>query len=191
MDTLNAYKIDLKNMRTDVMNYQFSIDDSFFKAVEATLVKSGKADVRLQVKETAGGAFAFTFKIKGTVQVPCDRCLDDVDVDIEAERVLRVKLGDEYIDDGDLIVLPSDDAVCNVAWNIYEFIALEVPMTHMHEPGMCNEEMMSALSSHLVTSDDNEGSDEVADKSKEDSQKEEETPIDPRWEKLKKILDNN
>ena len=44
MDVLDSYKIDLKNMRTDVAEYQFALDDAFFEAVEGTLVKSGKAD---------------------------------------------------------------------------------------------------------------------------------------------------
>lgn len=97
MDVLDSYKIDLKNMRTDVAEYQFALDDAFFEAVEGTLVKSGKADADLKIRES-GGAYVFTFHIKGTVHVPCDRCLDDMDVEIETERMLTVKLGDEYAD---------------------------------------------------------------------------------------------
>ena len=92
MDVLDSYKIDLKNMRTDVAEYQFALDDAFFEAVEGTLVKSGKADADLKIRES-GGAYVFTFHIKGTVHVPCDRCLDDMDVEIETERMLTVKLG--------------------------------------------------------------------------------------------------
>ncbi len=99
MDVLDSYKIDLKNMRTDVAEYQFALDDAFFEAVEGTLVKSGKADADLKIRES-GGAYVFTFHIKGTVHVPCDRCLDDMDVEIETERMLTVKLGDEYADEG-------------------------------------------------------------------------------------------
>ena len=52
MDVLGSYKIDLKNMRTDVMEYQFDLGHAFFDAVEGTLVKSGEASVRLKVKRT-------------------------------------------------------------------------------------------------------------------------------------------
>ena len=107
MDVLDSYKIDLKNMRTDVAEYQFALDDAFFEAVEGTLVKSGKADADLKIRES-GGAYVFTFHIKGTVHVPCDRCLDDMDVEIETERMLTVKLGDEYADEGDMMILPYD-----------------------------------------------------------------------------------
>ena len=59
MDVLDSYKIDLKNMRTDVAEYQFALDDAFFEAVEGTLVKSGKADADLKIRES-GGAYVFT-----------------------------------------------------------------------------------------------------------------------------------
>ena len=150
MDVLDSYKIDLKNMRTDVAEYQIALDDAFFEAVEGTLVKSGKADAELKIRES-GGAYVFTFHIKGTVHVPCDRCLDDMDVEIETERMLTVKLGDEYADEGDMMILPYEDAILNVAWIIYEFIVLEVPLTHVHEPGHCNVEMMEALPAPPVT----------------------------------------
>ena len=182
----DSYKIDLKNMRTDVAEYQFALDDAFFEAVEGTLVKSGKADADLKIRES-GGAYVFTFHIKGTVHVPCDRCLDDMDVEIETERMLTVKLGEEYADEGDMMILPYEDAILNVAWIIYEFIVLEVPLTHVHEPGHCNVEMMEALAAHLVTSSEKPDGSEEEKSADEESDK----PVDPRWNKLKKILDNN
>lgn len=186
MDVLDSYKIDLKNMRTDVAEYQFALDEAFFEAVEGTLVRSGKADADLKIRES-GGAYVFTFHIKGTVHVPCDRCLDDMDVEIEAERMLTVKLGDEYADEGDMMILPYEDAILNVAWIIYEFIVLEVPLTHVHEPGHCNVEMMEALAAHLVTSSEKPDGSEEEKSADEESDK----PVDPRWNKLKKIFDNN
>ena len=63
MDVLDSYKIDLKNMRTDVAEYQFALNDAFFEAVEGTLVKRGKADADLKIRES-GGAYVFTFILK-------------------------------------------------------------------------------------------------------------------------------
>lgn len=114
--------------------------------------------------------------------MPCDRCLDDMDVEIETERMLTVKLGDEYADEGDMMILPYEDAILNVAWIIYEFIVLEVPLTHVHEPGHCNVEMMEALAAHLVTSSEKPDGSEEEKGADEESGK----PVDPRWNKLKK-----
>ena len=95
-----------------------------------------------------------------------------MDCPIRAEHVLRAKLGDEFADDGDLIVVPEDDGVLNVAWNIYEFAALEIPLRHVHPDGACSQQMTAALDSLAPA-------------------EEEEKSIDPRWNELKKILDNN
>lgn len=184
MNVLDSYKIDLKNMRTGVAEYRFKLDHTFFDAVEGTLVKNGNVDVDLKARETGGDGFIFTFQIKGTVHVPCDRCLEDMEVEIDSERKLTVTLGDEYADDGELITLPYEDAVIDVAWIIYEFIVLEVPITHMHEPGSCNASMMEALTPHLVAQ--SEGDDRQEGDAEDD-----EDHIDPRWSELKKILDNN
>lgn len=186
MDVLDSYKIDLKEMRTDVAEYRFTLNDAFFEAVEGTLVKSGRASANLKIRES-GGAYVLTFHIKGTVHVPCDRCLEDMDVEIETERMLTVRLGEEYADEGDMMILPYEDAILNVAWIVYEFIVLEVPLTHVHEPGHCNVEMMRVLAAHLVaSSEDTDGTEDVKGADEESGK-----PVDPRWDKLKEILDNN
>ena len=70
----------------------------------------------------------------------------------------------------------------NVAWPIYEMVVLEIPLTHVHNEGQCNEEMLGALNNLLVHTQD-----EVQDDNAESDEK----AIDPRWNELKKILDNN
>lgn len=184
MDVLGGYKIDLKNMRTDTEKFQFRLDDTFFDAVEGTLFRKGNVDVSLRVSKMTG-AFELSFRIKGNVTVPCDRCLDDMEQEIDAESVLKVKLGDSYADEGDLVVVPFEDGTLNVAWHIYEFIALEIPMKHVHEPGKCNVAMMEALQGHSAVISGEDEDDGEEDAGREDK------PIDPRWNELKKILDNN
>lgn len=187
MNVLDSYKIDLKNMRTDVSEYQFRLDNAFFEAIDDVLIRKGLVDVNLRVKKTAG-AFELTFCIKGNVQIPCDRCLDDMDQAIDSVSTLKVKLGDEYEDNGELIVVPFDEGVLDVSWNLYEFIALEIPIKHVHEPGKCNVAMMSVLKEHeAVASGDDDDTDDEFFAHEGDGEK----PIDPRWNELKKILDNN
>ena len=185
MNMLYSYKVDLKNMRTDVSEYQFRLDNAFFEAIDDVLIRKGLVDVNLRVKKTAG-AFELTFSIKGNVQIPCDRCLDDMDQAIDTVSTLKVKLGDEYEDDGELIVVPYEEGVLDFSWNLYELIALEIPIKHVHEPGMCNVAMMGVLKQHEAVASDEDTDDDVNAQG-EDREK----PVDPRWNELKKILDNN
>lgn len=186
MSVLDSYKIELHDVLSDPVEYRFDLDGQYFDAVESTLLKGGKLEAALKVRRT-GGAYLFVFHIKGIVQVPCDRCLDDMDVVIDTERELTVKVGEEYSDEGDIIILPRDNAVLNVAWIMYEFIALEVPLTHVHEPGHCNAEMAEMLAAHLVAPQEEEDDSEGGPAEERGGDK----PSDSRWDKLKEFLDNN
>ena len=169
-------------MLTDTAEYQYQLDNLFFAELDAPEVQKGKVDVTLKVRKTSG-VYQLDFHTEGHVVVICDRCLDEMVQPIETDDRLRVKLGAEYSEDDDMVVVPEEDGYINVAWFIYEFIALSIPMKHVHAPGKCNKEMVDKLSKHLRTVKDEEDDDF------EDMEEAEEEPreIDPRWNELKKI----
>ena len=174
MDKLDAYKIDLKGMQTEVGTYTLLADDDFFTAVQGPEIQHGHVDVELTVHATSG-AFELDFHLQGTVQVICDRCLEEMTQPIEADCNLRVKFGDEYLDEGDdLITIPYEDGVADLSWHVYEFIALQIPIRHVHEDGLCSERMQEVLSDHWA--------------GEENQSEEDTTATDPRWDALKKLL---
>ena len=142
-------------------------------------------DVTLKVRKTSG-IYQLDFHTEGHVIVICDRCLDEMELQIETDDRLKVKLGTEYSEIDDLVVIPEEEGYINVAWFIYDFIALSIPMKHVHAPGKCNKDMVSKLSKHLrVSGDDEEEFEDMEDIVDEPRE------IDPRWNELRKILDNN
>ena len=172
-------------MLTDTAEYQYQLDNQFFLDLDAPEVQKGRVDVTLKVRKTSG-IYQLDFHTEGMVVVVCDRCLDEMEQPIESDDRLRVKLGLEFSEEDDMVVVPEEDGYINVAWFIYEFIALSIPMKHVHAPGKCNKDMVGKLSKHLrvLSDDEDEGLDfkESADQPQ---------AIDPRWNELKKILDNN
>ena len=173
-------------MLTDTAEYQYQLNNDFFLDLDAPEVQKGQVKVTLKVRKTSG-IYQLDFHTEGKVIVICDRCLDEMEQPIETEDRLKVKLGSEYSEVDDMVVVPEEEGYINVAWFIYEFIALSIPMKHVHAPGKCNKDMVSKLSKHLRVSGDDEDDDGFL---KEDSSDEPQT-IDPRWNELKKILDNN
>ena len=173
-------------MLTDTAEYQYQLDNDFFLDLDAPEVQKGQVNVTLKVRKTSG-IYQLDFHTEGKVIVICDRCLDEMEQPIETEDRLKVKLGSEYSEVDDMVVVPEEEGYINVAWFIYEFIALSIPMKHVHAPGKCNKDMVSKLSKHLrVSADDEEDEfDSIVDT---DDRPQE---IDPRWNELKKILDNN
>ena len=173
METLDKYKIDLKGMSQEACTYEFLLDDEFFTLIDAPEVQKGSVKVSLNVKRLSQ-AFELNFQTEGIVKLICDRCLDEMNQPVHSVDRLVVKLGDEYAEeDDDLVVIPESEGLINVAWYMYEFIALAIPIKHVHAEGECNEEMSKKLGELSHTSmDDN-------------------MQVDPRWNELKRLLDNN
>lgn len=171
MCDLETFKIDLKGLREDITMLHFNLDDAFFKAVDGSEVRSGKVVVSLKIHKTAG-AFEMDFHTEGTVTVPCDICLDDMEQAVCADNRLMAKFGEEDTDvDDELVVVDEAKGVIDVAWLIYEFVALSVPVKHVHEEGGCNKEMLEALEEHSAGQHD-EGQDRA---------------VDSRWSELEKL----
>ena len=173
-------------MLTDSAEYEYQLDNQFFMDLDAPEVQKGQVDVSLKVRKTSG-IYQLDFHTEGVVIVTCDRCLDEMEQPIETDDRLKVKLGIEFSEIDDIVVVPEEDGYINVAWFIYEFIALSIPMKHVHAPGKCNKEMVNKLSKHLrVRGDDEEDDFDGIDNTNDEPQE-----IDPRWNELKKILGNN
>lgn len=159
MGKLDGYKVDLKGMATDTVSYRWQADNDFFSAVQGSEIKQGMLDVALRVKRTSG-AYELEFQLQGEVEVTCDRCLESMSQPIDALCTLRVVMGDDFVDDGDVVTIPEREGVINVAWNIYEFAALQIPLRHVHPD-------CEAL-----------------------SESSEEERVDPRWAELKKLINS-
>ncbi|MDR0538028.1 MAG: DUF177 domain-containing protein [Tannerellaceae bacterium] len=184
MGKFDTYKIDFKTLPHGIHELEYKLDNKFFTDIDGDDVQKGKMKIFLTVKHSSLMA-EMTFRLEGTVQVPCDRCLDDVDIQIETQNRLIVKFGKEYAEESEEIVtIPEDEGAINLAWFIYEFIALAVPMKHIHPPGKCNKTMSSKLKKHAAKNiPTDEDSDELP--------LEDDDTIDPRWDALKGIIEND
>ena len=174
MDRLKSYKIGLHGLNEGVNNLSLKLDNGYFEAIEADDIREGLLEVTMQI-DRKGSLFEVTYNVEGTVVVPCDICLDDMEQPVAGDNRLVVKFGKEYSEDDDLVTIDEDEGVLDVSWFIYETIVLNIPIKHVHAPGKCNRDMMKALEAHSATRSDVEI---------EDS-------IDPRWSELLKIKEKS
>ncbi len=193
MGKFKLYNVDLKNLTLGVHNFEYLLENKFFVDIDGTEVQKGRVKVSLSVKRSSM-MFEMNFQIEGVVYVPCDRCLDDVELPINTHNRLIVKFGKEYVEESDeVVVIPEEEGSINVAWFLYEFIALAVPMKHVHAPGKCNKAMALKLKRHTAKSIDEENDleDDLGGEDLMSDEDIEETPIDPRWNALKGLLGND
>lgn len=175
MYNLAPLKIDLKGLQEGLTTIDIKLDDAFFEAIEAPDIKRGQLDLRLTISRNES-FFELMFDIKGQVIVPCDLCLDDMLQPVACDERLVVKFGDEYSEDDDLVTVNEDEGILDVAWFVYEFIVLNIPIRHVHAPGKCNPAMMKILEEHSAARS-GDGDDEK--------------PVDSRWAALSQIKINN
>jgi len=184
----DLYKVDLKSMQQDIEKYEYLLDNQFFTNIGGEDIQKGKVITILTVSKKAG-VFDLSFTFNGTIVVPCDRCLDDMDLPVETTAHLVVKFGKDYSEESDeIVVIPEAEGIINLAWFLYEFVALAVPIKHVHAPGKCNKQMTSKLKKHSAKSDDDDeqsfDSDDSDDTDISDDEPDEEK-TDPRWEALR------
>ena len=169
---LETLKIDLKGLNEGANHLEFDLDDTYFKAIDAPEVSQGKVRVLLDITRTGNDFFTLDFHETGVVMVPCDICLDPMEQSIETTQHLEVKLGTKNSEEDDLVMVAEDEGILDITWYLYEFIALAIPIKHVHAPGKCNPAMIRTLEEYSATRSGQEGN---------------ETPMDPRWEALLKL----
>jgi uncharacterized metal-binding protein YceD (DUF177 family) len=187
MGKFDAYKIPLKSLDAGKHEFKYVLDDKFFKDIDGEEFKKGKINAEVTVKKLVG-SFELTFKMEGTVKVPCDRCLDDVEMPVEYDGKLFVKFGKTYSEESDDVIIIPEDEELNIAWFFYEFAVLTLPIKRVHPPGKCNKTVSGKLKKHTAVSSDEDGDDSEADFGDIEIDFEpEEKDNDPRWDKLKDI----
>ena len=177
MRKLKDYIIPFVGLKLGKHQFEYEIDNEFFEHFEYDEFNSAnvKVDLTLEKKTTM---LELTFKASGTVNVYCDLTNEPYDQPIRSELLLVVKFGDSYNDDNeDLLILPHGEYEVDVAQYIYELIVLAVPSKRIH-PGVEDGSLQSDVLDKL---------EELSPKEKEIKEEED---IDPRWNKLKNLLND-
>ena len=170
MESSTTCQIDLKALEQGRSIFEFDLDDAFFRSLGTAEVQHGQLKTTVTVNRT-GDCFDIDFHTVGSVAVPCDLCLDDMEQPITADGRLAARFGDSYSEEDDLVTVAEDEGILDVAWYLYEFIALAIPIKHVHAPGKCNPAMVRALEEYSAAR----------------SGEEDEQAMDPRWEALLKL----
>ncbi len=189
MGKFDKYSIQLKTMEVGKSEIEYHLGNEFFEAINEEAIQKGKVTAKVSIVKSTKQS-ELNFELEGKVVVLCDRCLEEMDQPIKATGHLIVRLGKEYKDDGDdVVIVPEEQGIINVAWFLYEFIELAIPIKHVHPFGQCNVGMASKLGEHLVNSDSFEDDAEsFIDLDIDDIESgTADKPIDPRWEALKKL----
>jgi len=153
----------------------FEIGKEFFDQYEESEVKEGSLSAIIEIDKRSSHA-DLVIKISGNVRICCDRCLDMYSQPVICENRLLVKFGKMMEDnDPDILSVPIDEHELDLRQQIFEFIQLALPIKKVHPDDIngnstCDPEMLKKLNEFII---------------------EEENKIDPRWDELKKLINDN
>lgn len=180
-------------MPEGTQTFEYHLGKQFFVNMESADIHDADLTVSLTV-DHKGELYNLDFQIEGTVTLICDRCLDDLIFPIATSYAISVKYGEDYNDDSDdLLVIPESDSYLNVAYMIYDTVALAVPIKHVHPLGKCNRQMSAMLKKHRarVNDEDAELENDLIDEIDNiDAAESANAPSDPRWDALRKLSDD-
>jgi uncharacterized metal-binding protein YceD (DUF177 family) len=171
---LKAYTISFKGLKLGKHSFDFEVNNDFFSEFPEGEIREGALNAKVKMNKQEN-LLEFDIVIKGEVKVTCDRCLEQFFLPVQYKGFLLAKItSEEMEDEADIMYLTEDDHEINLARYLYESIHLSLPIKRYH--GLngtsiddCDQEMLKYI--HF--------------------EEEQEVEVDPRWEALKKLLDNN
>ena len=158
MCDLKQFIISLPALGEGHHEYEMKVDGSFFATRGNGDVK--EADVTAYVDiDVRHGAYSIGITCQGWIEIPCDRCLDPMRLDVDDDYDVTVRYGEEYDEKDDLIIIPEEDVDFDLAPLIADTVLLSIPLRHVHPEGECNSEMEEIMSRHSSDAPEEEDED--------------------------------
>ncbi len=127
------FEIAFVGLKPGIHEYDYEIGDKFFEPYQQQDFRNCNATVKLKLDKKTG-FLLLKFEIGGTLETNCDRCGNNLKIDLWDEFNLIVKMVDEpevmndQEEDPDVYYISRTESHINVSDWIYEFINLSIPM---------------------------------------------------------------
>ena len=191
MSKFELYNVVLKDISNETRMFEYDLDNTYFKKIDSPEIQRGNIKAKVSVLKKQS-TYELQFLLEGSVIIPCDRCLDDMEQPIHYKEKLLVKFGTSFSEEDDIVIVPESEGAINIAWFLYEFIVLNIPMKHVHASGECNKTMATKLKKHITRQkDDNDDESSPVEFDDDDDFTPDEIQTDPRWDSLQNITENN
>ncbi len=173
---VNQYIIPFTGLNEGEYEFSFDFKKKFFDAHEMLDTRNGNitANVSLNRKPNM---LSLKVEVHGFLEIQCDRCLEYFQLPINYTGNLVVKFSeDDTASTDEIWILPPNQTILDLEQYFFECIGLCIPIQRVHpenEDGStgCNPEMIDMLQIHSKNADMHDES-------------------DPRWNKLKDLLNN-
>jgi uncharacterized metal-binding protein YceD (DUF177 family) len=155
MNSKREFEIPFVGLKPGIHAFEYNITEKFFEPYQQQDFKNVVANIKLTLDKKQG-FMLLKFEIGGSVEVNCDRCGNDLPIDLWDEFNIVVKLVDDpdimnsQEEDPDVYYISRGESHLHMADWIYEFVNLSIPMQKMCKPEEiggphCNKEVLDML----------------------------------------------
>ena len=145
------YVIPLNGWAAGEREYRWPAETKFFQTFGNTEILDAELEVHARAVKS-GHYIGIDLDIQGSVTVPCDRCLEDLQLPVEAHPAFSVKFGEEAASEEEMregareiLFLGDSDAELDLRQVIYDYVCLALPMQRVHAEGECNPDTVRFL----------------------------------------------
>ena len=142
--------IPLNDWAAGERNYRFHAGLEFFQQFDNSEILDADVQVEVVVRKEGRRKVEADLHLQGTVTLPCDRCLEPLELPVEAHPSFSIRfdvLGEELSEDGkEIIALGAADAELDMRQAVYDYVCLSLPLQRMHPEGECNPDTVRFLS---------------------------------------------
>jgi uncharacterized metal-binding protein YceD (DUF177 family) len=134
MSNRREYEIAFVGLKPGVHQFEYHINDSFFEDFQQQDFDNCNADVKMILEKSSSTFMILRFQTGGNLQVVCDRCSNNLPLQLFDEFTVTVKMVDnpdlmnEQEEDPDVYYISKGESHLDVKTWIYEFINLSIPM---------------------------------------------------------------
>lgn len=149
------FLIPLNGLSAGKLSFQWHVGKEFFVSFGDSDIIDAQIVANVSV-EKSGNYIGVNCALDGKLVVPCDRCLEDLDIPVSEMVRLSVKFGSEPSDpsvasmtedEREVVYLSAEEASMDMAQIIYDYSMLAIPLQRVHEDGECNPEAIKYLAS--------------------------------------------
>ena len=155
MNIRRNFEIAFVGLKPGIHEFEYEIDDKFFAEYQQQDFRHCVAHVKLALEKN-NGFMLLKFEVGGKLEVTCDRCGNELPMELWDEFNIVVKmvedpeLMNDQEEDPDVYYISKGASHLRVSDWIYEFINLSIPMQRMClEKDMggpyCNKEVLALL----------------------------------------------
>jgi uncharacterized protein len=161
MVSLKEYIIAYKGLKNGQHFIDFDIPSSFFLHFETSRIKEGQFTVQLLL-DKRDTIMVLDFTIEGQVSALCDRCTAPIQIDINGEDQLIIKLTEEKLESTEeVIYLDPKESLIDLTEVLYEMIHVQVPILAIRDCESedykyCDHDALDILENLAIDEDENQ-----------------------------------